>query len=130
MNIATGGYFIWLHAGHIEYLKKAKELGSVTVILNNDLQQKLKYGRVIVPYAGRKAVLEGLKYVDRVVMSIDRDRTVIATLDALRPDAFAKGGDRNKDEIPERIICDKLNIKIIDGLGQKIQSSSQLLRRL
>ena len=41
--------------------------------------------------------------------------------------AFANGGDQNNDTIPERAICEGLGIELIDGLGDKIQSSSWLL---
>jgi hypothetical protein len=43
--------------------------------------------------------------------------------------AFANGGDQNNDTIPERPICEELGIKLIDGLGGKIQSSSWLLNK-
>jgi len=128
--VATSGYFICLHAGHIEYLQKASELGRVTVILNNDKQQKLKYGKIIVPFRERKIVMESVKYVSEVIESIDTDRTVCKTLKMIYPDIFAKGGDRFSGEIPEAGICKELKIKIVDGLGEKIQSSSNILKKL
>jgi len=128
MIVATSGYFIWLHAGHIELLRRAKKLGyKLVVILNNDEQQRLKYGKIIVPFKERKEVLESITYIDDVLESIDSDRTVCKSLELLHPDIFAKGGDRFIEEIPEADICKKLNIKIIDGLGKKIQSSTNLL---
>ena len=42
--------------------------------------------------------------------------------------AFANGGDQNNDTIPERVVCEELGIELIDGLGDKIQSSSWLLK--
>ena len=129
MMVATSGYFIWLHYGHIECFKGAKKMGQLTVILNNDYQQKLKYGKIIVPYSQRKKVIESIKYVDRVVKSIDKDGTVCKTLALYKPVVFAKGGDRFKNEIPELSICKKYNIKIVDGLGKKIQSSSKLIKK-
>ena len=42
--------------------------------------------------------------------------------------AFANGGDQNNDTIPERPICEEVGIALIDGLGDKIQSSSWLLK--
>ena len=42
---------------------------------------------------------------------------------------FANGGDQNNDTIPESVICNKLGIILIDGLGDKIQSSSWLLNK-
>ena len=43
---------------------------------------------------------------------------------------FANGGDQNNDTIPERPVCDEMGIALIDGLGDKIQSSSWLLKKL
>ena len=43
--------------------------------------------------------------------------------------AFANGGDQNNDSIPEVGVCERLGIELIDGLGDKIQSSSWLLSK-
>ena len=42
---------------------------------------------------------------------------------------FGNGGDQNNKSIPESTICNKLNIKLVDGLGDKIQSSSWLTKK-
>ena len=67
-------------------------------------------------------------------MSIDKDKTVIKTLKNIFDEFsdkydlfFANGGDQNNSSIPEAEICNKLGIKMIDGLGEKIQSSSWLI---
>ena len=39
---------------------------------------------------------------------------------------FVNGGDQFNDKIPEKPICDELNIRLLDGLGDKIRSSSWL----
>jgi len=64
--------------------------------------------------------------VDEVFLSIDKDKTVCASLEEIKPDIFANGGDRSTGEVPESSICKKYNIKMIDGLGNKIRSSSDL----
>jgi cytidyltransferase-like protein len=129
--VAVSGYFVILHIGHIEYLREAKKLGNkLVVILNNDDQQFLKYAKTIVPLEERAEVLKSIKYVDQVIRSIDQDRTVRKTLELLKPDIFANGGDRDNSEIPEAEICEKHNIQMVDGLGTKIQSSSWLLQKL
>lgn len=129
-TVLTSGYFIWIHQGHIELFRKASKLGKLTVILNNDKQQELKYGQVIVPFEQRKKVLEAIRWIDEVVESVDEDRTVCKSIETFGGKIFAKGGDRFTDEIPEKEVCDKLKIKIIDGLGDKIQSSSSLLKKI
>jgi len=127
--VAASGYFDPLHVGHIEYLKLAKDEGDeLVVIVNNDYQTGLKKGKSFMPAKERKRILEELRCVDRVVESIDYDRSVCKTIEMLKPDIFAKGGDRNAGNIPEREICERYGIKIISGLGEKIQSSSSLIK--
>lgn len=128
--IAVSGYFIILHIGHIEYFKQASKYGKVVVILNNDHQQFLKYGRIILSLKERAEVLKSIKYVYKVFRSIDEDRTVCKTLEILQPDYFGNGGDRTDKNVPEMEICDKFNIQMIFGLGDKIQSSSELLKKI
>ena len=128
MKIVASGYFDPIHVGHIEYLKKAKELGGkLIVIINNDKQAILKKGFSFMNEKERMEVVKNIKYVDEVFLSIDEDKTVCKSLEQLKPDVFAKGGDRNSSNIPELDVCNKYNIKIIDGLGNKIQSSSNLI---
>jgi len=125
--VAASGYFDPIHVGHLEYLELARQLGDkLIVILNNDKQIELKKGKVFMPLEERKKILEALKFVDEVFVSIDEDKTVCKSLEAVKPDIFAKGGDRFAYEIPETPICKKLGIEIIDGVGKKIQSSSNL----
>ena len=125
--VVASGYFDPIHKGHMEYLKLAKSLGDkLIVILNTDKQAKLKKGKSFMNEQERKIVLEAIKYVDEVFLSIDEDKSVCKSLSILKPDIFANGGDRNQKEIPESKICKELNIEMRDGLGEKIQSSSNL----
>ena len=64
--------------------------------------------------------------VDDVFLSIDTDKSVCKSLEEIKPDVFANGGDRATSEVPESAICRKYNIKMVDGLGDKIRSSSSL----
>lgn len=129
--VAASGYFDPIHKGHIEYLKQSKELGDVLiVIINNDDQAILKKGFSFMTIEERVEIVKSLKFVDGVMISIDTDRTVCESLKHLKPNIFAKGGDQNIGTIPEKKICDEYNIKIIDGLGDKIQSSRWLLREV
>ena len=74
----------------------------------------------------RVIITSSLKDVDEVFLSVDNDKTVCKSLELLKPDIFANGGDRKNYEIPESAICKKYNIQIIDGLGEKTRSSSDL----
>ena len=71
-------------------------------------------------------IVSALKCVDDVFLSIDKDKSQCESLKYLKPDIFAKGGDRMSDEIPESKVCRELGIDIVDGLGKKIRSSSKL----
>ena len=128
--VAASGYFDPLHLGHIEYLMKARALGDkLIVIVNNDKQAHLKKGYEFMPFKERIEIIKALKFVDEVFPSIDEDRTVCKSLEKLKPHIFAKGGDRFGHEIPETKVCDRLGIKVLDGLGDKIQSSSDLIAK-
>jgi len=127
--VVASGYFDPIHMGHIEYLQRSKEQGDVLiVIVNNDKQAELKKGKAFMPAAERVKVVRALECVDVAVESIDQDRTVCKTLAMLHPNVFTNGGDQNNDSIPEAIVCKELGIELIDGLGDKIQSSSWLLK--
>src|SRR3989338_3518344 len=127
-TVAASGYFDPLHKGHLEYLQEAKKLGDkLVVIVNNDAQAVLKKGKSFIPQDQRVAIVRSLSFVDDVFLSIDSDASVCKSLSFLKPDIFAKGGDRSAGEIPEGQICRDLGIKIVDGLGAKIESSSRLI---
>ena len=126
-TVAISGYFDPIHVGHLEYLRMAKELGdSLVVIVNNNYQCKLKKGKHFMDENDRVEIVKALRFVDEVFLSVDKDRTVCKSLEEIKPDIFANGGDRATSEVPETPICKKFNIKMVDGLGDKIRSSSSL----
>ena len=132
MSIAcVSGYFDPLHIGHIEYFKKSKMIADkLMVIVNNDEQAILKKGKAFMPIDERISIIKELKCVDFVVKSIDTDRTVCKTIENLTlvPTYFCNGGDQNNNTIPETEICEKMGIELRDGFGEKIQSSSWLIK--
>ena len=134
MIIAASGYFNPLHVGHLEYLEMAKKLadklgGRLIVVVNNDKQVKLKGGHQFMNEKDRLKIIRALKCVDKAVLSIDTDKTVCRSLAKLKPNIFAKGGDRTSKEIPERAICSRLGIAIVDRLGKKTRASSEIIKR-
>jgi len=127
IRVAVSGYFDPIHIGHLEYLRMAKELGdSLVVIVNNNYQCKLKKGKHFMDENDRVEIVKALRFVDEVFLSIDNDKTVCKSLEEIKPDIFANGGDRATSEVPETPVCKKFNIKMVDGLGDKIRSSSSL----
>jgi D-beta-D-heptose 7-phosphate kinase/D-beta-D-heptose 1-phosphate adenosyltransferase len=126
-KVTISGYFDPIHIGHLEYIKMARELGDyLIVIVNSDKQAALKKGRSFMCEDDRLMIVSQIKGVDEAIISIDDDKTVCKTLDLLKPDIFANGGDRSNEEIPEYKICKENGIQVIDGLGNKIRSSSDL----
>jgi len=127
--VVVSGYFDPIHVGHLELIEKASKYGKVVVIVNNDDQAIIKKGKSFMPCNERLKIVRSLKNVHFAVKSIDEDRTVKKTLLCLQPDIFANGGDRIQDlrNIPEAKVCEENNIEMIDGLGDKIQSSSWLI---
>ena len=125
-SVAVSGYFDPIHVGHLEYLELAKKLGNkLIVIVNNNYQCALKKGKPFMDELDRVRIVKSLGMVDDVFLSIDNDKSVCKSLEELKPDIFANGGDRREQEIPEFGVCDKLGIEVIDGLGEKIRSSSE-----
>ena len=126
-RVAVSGYFDPIHVGHLEYLKLAKEVGDkLVVIVNNNHQCILKKGKPFMDEADRVEIVKALGIVDEVFLSIDQDKSVCASLERIKPNIFANGGDRHTGEVPETVVCKANNIKIVDGLGGKIRSSSDL----
>jgi len=135
--IIVSGYFNPIHKGHLEYFKYAKSYGDyLFVIINSDHQRELKGSQEFQNEEERLLIVSSLKIVDQTILSIDTDRSVIQTIQKIHQKEskkydlfFANGGDQNNTSIPESKICNKLGIKLIDGLGNKIQSSSWLLKQ-
>lgn len=135
--VITSMYANPIHPGHIECLEMAKKLGDkLIVIVNNDHQQKLKIGKIFRDEDFRMQIIKALRVVDDVMLSVDMDASVCQSIETvvlnetlvLGDDVefiFAKGGDRFVSNIPEVEVCNKLGIKIIDGLGAKTHNSTE-----
>ena len=135
--IIVSGYFNPLHKGHLELFEKAKATGDeLWVIVNSDLQRELKGSKEFMLDQERLLIVSAIGVVDKALISIDKDKTQCATLGDLADKYsgefelyFANGGDQNNDICPEVPVCKKYGIGLIDGLGDKIQSSSWLLKK-
>jgi|TARA_B110000908_G_C9986210_1_gene327726 cytidyltransferase-like protein len=135
--IIVSGYFNPIHKGHLEYFNTAKALtDELFVIVNNDHQRALKGSKEFQQEEERMIIVSNIKAVDLAILSVDTDRTVCKTIEKIAKEfgatydlAFANGGDQNNDTIPEKSICETMGIQLLDGLGDKIQSSSWLLKK-
>ena len=134
--VIVSGYFNPIHKGHLELFRKAKEnADKLWVIVNSDLQRELKGSKEFMDELERLEIVQSIRYVDYALISQDKDKTQCQTLETFAQMfgeghhlIFANGGDQNNDTIPERETCERVGIELIDGLGDKIQSSSWLLK--
>ena len=127
--IIVSGYFNPIHKGHLELFEMAKQNGDkLWVIVNSDKQRELKGSEFFMDEDERLQIVKAIRYVDYALISQDTDKTQCETLKQFSEMfgevydlAFANGGDQNNDTIPEREVCDMMNVALIDGLGDKIQ---------
>lgn len=135
--VIVSGYFNPLHVGHLELFENASSEGAfLIVIVNSDLQRELKGSKEFMSENERLKIIKSIKGVGSALISIDKDSTQNETLRYLHElysenwDLhFANGGDQTNETIPESVVCNELGITLIDGLGDKIQSSSWLLNK-
>jgi cytidyltransferase-like protein len=136
--VIVSGYFNPVHKGHIEYLMRSKALGDfLYVIVNNDYQRELKGSKPFMVADERKLIIESLKFVDKAMVAIDTTKTVDESIKHIFDEmgseftkiVFANGGDQNRNTVGETELCKQLGIELADGLGDKIQSSSWLLKK-
>ena len=133
--VVVSGYFDPIHVGHLEMMKLAKQLGDeLIVIVNNDKQAKLKKKKSFMSEDDRLKIVKAIRYTDAAFISVDEDKTVCGALEKVRRNykdyniIFANGGDRHSGEIPESKVCKKCDIEMMDGLGDKIRSSSKIIK--
>lgn len=125
-TVFTNGCFDILHKGHVEYLKKSKELGSKLIIgLNSDDSvRKLKgTDRPINSQEDRKAILESLDCVDEVI--IFDEETPYELIKQIKPDIITKGGDYKPEEVVGNDLCDVVIIPLVEG-----KSTTNIIERI
>ncbi len=128
--VMVAGYFDPIHEGHIDHIRKAKELGGyliVSVASEEDCIRKKGY--CFQTSKTRQIIVSALKWVDVVLESLPSNGNQVATLIKIQPDIFAKGGDRTPDNMSQEEIdiCQKLGIEIRYGIGDLLNSSSKLV---
>jgi D-beta-D-heptose 7-phosphate kinase/D-beta-D-heptose 1-phosphate adenosyltransferase len=112
--VFTNGCFDGLHEGHINLLREAKELGEYLVVgLNSDLS--VKYikgeGRPYFNQKSRMAVLNAIKYIDRVIVFCDH--TPERLIKKIKPNILVKGGDWIGKEVAGREYVESTGGKVV-----------------
>lgn len=127
--------FDLLHGGHIDHLEKAHQLGDkVIIIVDPDEFLIAKKGYALQSLASRLRIamflLNNIDWIEDIVVSIDKNGTCAETLKMIKPDILAKGGDRTPDNMPQNEIdaCQEIGCKIVYGIGDKLNSSSEIVR--
>lgn len=131
--VIVSGYFNPLHGGHIDMIEDARRMGDkLIVIVNNDAQQYLKKGKIILDEKNRLRLIRALRDVNEAVLSIDEEPPVINTLEMIAKQhpgdelLFANGGDRDSEQaIPEAEICEQYGIamRFDAGVGKPDSST-------
>lgn len=134
--VIVSGFFNPLHGGHLDMIEAAALLGDkLIVVVNNDVQQVIKKGKIILNEQNRARLIGALRVVDETVIAVDEDPPVIKTLQmiALQHEddelIFANGGDRDSEkEVPETKVCQDYNIKMLFDVGgtEKADSSTRI----
>lgn len=141
MKIAiVSGFFNPLHGGHLDMIEAARKLGDkLVVFVDNDKQQVIKKGKIILPEENRVRLMWALRDVDEAYVSLGDEPGQVESLKMLiakYPDAefiFANGGDRKgEDDIIEAEFCRQHNVKMIFGVGgsDKADSSTRINQAL
>ena len=127
----VSGGFDPVHIGHVKMIQDASRWGNVIVVINSDDWLIRKKGYVFMPWQERAHIMGNIKGVTLVTSVDDRDGTVCAAIKHHRPDAFANGGDRKKNNTPEMDLCEELGVQMLWGIGgkDKPQSSSWLVNK-
>lgn len=127
--VFANGCFDILHPGHLDIIKKAREVagprGTVVVALNSDESVRRLKGsnRPILPEAARLEMVANIVGVDYAV-SFDED-TPRQLIDALRPKVIVKGGEYEASKVVGADVAIVVTVPMREGF-----STSDIVRKL
>jgi cytidyltransferase-like protein len=134
----VSGYFNPLHPGHLDLFEAARaRTGYLVVIVNNDVQQLRKKGKVIQPERDRLRIVRSLRVVDAAYLAVEHGPGLDSSFDLVRADypgtelEFCNGGDRKDlDALPaeEVAAAERNDISLVYGVGgyDKVDSSTRI----
>lgn len=129
----SGGFDPYPHIGHIRHIQNAKTLGDYLIaIVANDEGMMAKKGRCVNSAEVRKEQVESLKWVDKAIISLDKDGACVETLRQIGPDIYAKGGDRTRRNMlqSEIDVCNEIGCEIVYGIGKQVDESREIIKRI
>ena len=129
--VLSNGCFDVIHAGHVAYLKEAKQQGDVLVIgVNADVQVRALKGddRPIFAETERLEILEELASIDYLVLF--NEPTAHELIRAVMPDLYVKGGDYAPGDIAEYDLLQSLGIEVAVLAERPGLGSSALIERI
>lgn len=106
------------------------------MIVNNDFQRVLKGSNEFQDENERMIIVSNIKAVDKAILSVDKVRTVCATIKMIAEQfgsefepGFANGGDQTNEICSERDVCERMKVNLIDGIGDKIHQVVGCLKK-
>ena len=128
-RVLIAGGFDPIHRGHLDHIVKAKALGDwLIVIIPPDDVLVEKKGYCLIPATDRLEVLYALPWVDEVHIAEHTNGSPLQSLRELKPDIYAKGGDRTPDNMVqvEINVCEEIGCQIVYGVGDLLGSSTRM----
>lgn len=123
----TTGVFDMFHIGHLNILKRAKEQCDYLIVgvSTDEVVETYKHKRPVIPFEERIAIVEAIRYVDKVVPQISMDK--MEAYNALKFDALFHGSDWKGSNMYEKIVADfeKVGVDVVflphtDGISSTI----------
>ena len=116
-RVITYGTFDLLHYGHINLLKRAKELGDYLIVaISSDEFNRLKHKEAHFSYENRKYILEAIKYVDKVIPEKTWDQK-ITDVKENNIDIFVMGDDWKGEFDFLKEYCEVIYLERTEGIS-------------
>jgi rfaE bifunctional protein nucleotidyltransferase chain/domain len=128
-TVFTNGCFDLLHAGHVDFLRRCRDLGDRLIVgINVDATIRTLKGstRPICSLEERVAVLAACRYVDEVIPFTEP--TPSNLIDRLRPDIIVKGPGYSASNMPEAAVVQAYGGKIVILDGRKLSTPTLIER--
>lgn len=132
-TVMIAGDFGKIHSGHLLHIAKAYQLGGwLYIVTHYDYEIIERKGYIPDSLESRvfmlNTFLKGLGGMGEVIMALDRDGTVAATIKYLGPNIFAKGGEYNLQNMPpsEIEVCKEVGCEIRFGIGETLNQSRRI----